>query len=360
MVNAVKLHMPGLSKEPMPSGNYRYRVRPAGDKRRKITLPVGPDHPDFMEHYSAARAGQKIARMPTPAETAIPRSISWLTHLFESAMAEKIRAGLMSQSTLTQRAAFYRRLREMHGDKALSMPKSEVIRIRDGMAQTPGAADNMVKAIRALFAWGQEQGYIPQGAANPADGVGKINRGTGAVPWSVADLENYRAVHPFGSSAHLALSLLMFTACRIGDVWWLGRSNETDIDGIPHLDWQPGKSGSARVTIPIAPPLLRSIRALKVIGPSYILTEHGQRHRSAKAFANRFRKWCLEAGLENRSAHGIRKAAGELMALQGATQYAIMAVHGHTQAKTSEQYTRGVNRRALAADAMQRLSGMEW
>lgn len=356
----MKLDMPGLIKERMASGRFRYRVRVEGNKRRKITLRVPPEHPDFYEHYHAARAGMQLERSATPAEASIPRSIAWLSHLFEAAMQDKVGHGQMHQSTLTQRSSFYKRLRAEHGDKSLFMPRSEVIKIRDSMAATPGAADNMVKSIRALFVWGIDQGHLPEDAPNPADGVSKINKGTGTIPWSVEDLENYRAVHPFGTTAHLALSILMFTACRVGDAWWIGRGNETMIDGTPHLDWQPGKKGSARVTIPIAPPLLKAIRAQKIVGPAYILTEHGQPHSSAKAFANRFRKWCDAAGLENRSAHGIRKAAGELMALQGATQYAIMAVHGHTQAKTSEQYTRDANRRMLAAGAMQKLSSMDW
>ncbi|MCZ0810817.1 hypothetical protein N5A93_01100 [Roseovarius sp. EGI FJ00037] len=48
------------------------------------------------------------------------------------------------------------------------------------------------------------------------------------------------------------------------------------------------------------------------------------------------------------------------MALQGATQYHIMAVHDHRQTMTSEGYMRGVNRQRLAGEAMQRMSEFEW
>ncbi|MDP1669812.1 hypothetical protein [Phaeovulum sp.] len=65
-------------------------------------------------------------------------------------------------------------------------------------------------------------------------------------------------------------------------------------------------------------------------------------------------------GAEGLSSHGIRKAAGELLALQGASQYHIMAVHGHSSAKTSEVYTKGVERDRLAEQAMRMLEGMEW
>jgi len=37
-----------------------------------------------------------------------------------------------------------------------------------------------------------------------------------------------------------------------------------------------------------------------------------------------------------------------------------LCVHGHTQAQTSEVYTKGVERWNLAAGAMRRLEKMDW
>jgi hypothetical protein len=37
-----------------------------------------------------------------------------------------------------------------------------------------------------------------------------------------------------------------------------------------------------------------------------------------------------------------------------------MAIHGHAQARTSETYTQGVNRRKLAAAAMDKMRGLAW
>ena len=70
--------------------------------------------------------------------------------------------------------------------------------------------------------------------------------------------------------------------------------------------------------------------------------------------------WCAQAGLADRSSHGIRKAVAEMMAEAGASQHQIMAVMAHTQAKTSEIYTKGAARRILAADGMQALSALDW
>ena len=56
----MKIDLPGLLKEMLPSGNYRYRVRVEGNKARRIRLHVGPDHEDFLIHYQAARRGVEM------------------------------------------------------------------------------------------------------------------------------------------------------------------------------------------------------------------------------------------------------------------------------------------------------------
>ncbi|WP_456390438.1 tyrosine-type recombinase/integrase [Profundibacter sp.] len=345
--------MPGLLDEK----GRGWRVRVKGNKRKRIPIPVGPDHPDFWDFYNAARAGVPLGRKATALEVATPKSISWITRKFEKAMQDKVDAGLMHPSTLQQRGAFYARLRKEYGNKHMEMPRSELVKFRDGMASTPGAADNMVKSVRALFTWAVEVGIMQD---NPATGIGKINKGKGAVPWSIDDLKVFRKRHQVGTTAHLALTLLMFTACRVSDVVLLGHRTEVKRDGLSYLDWQPAKSGSARVTVPILPPLARAIEAQTVVGPRYLLTAHGKPFSTPASFGNWFRARVAEAGLKNRSPHGIRKAAGELMALEGATQYHIMAVHGHTQAKTSEIYTQGVNRQKLAEEAMRLMGNMDW
>lgn len=354
--DTMQLDLAGLLRERLPSGNFRFRVRVEGHKHKRVSLTIPPEHPDFLAHYRAARAGIALTA-DSPTEQAVTEfTVDWLTHLFEASMRQRVDAGLMHKGTLHQRSAFYARLRADYGQKHMAMPRHAVENIRDSMTATPGAADNMVKSIRALYAWAIRHGHVTE---NPASGIEKINRGTGATAWTLQDMQEFKARHPVGSQAHLALTLFMFTACRIDDVVRLGPANEVTRDGLASLSWQPGKRGSAPVTVPILPPLSLAISATET-GSAYLLTDQGKPFASSAAFGNKFRTWVAQAGLTDRSPHGIRKAAGELMALSGASQYHIMAVHGHTQAKTSEIYTKGVNRTRLAAEAMETLRGMEW
>ena len=172
------LNLPGLICDRRASG-VRWLVRQAGNKAKRTTVP-DPKHPDFMQAYAAARRGEKY----TP-ETAIQDSLAWLVGEFEAHMAELVDADLLHPGTAKQRSAFYARICKDYGDKSMRMPRASLIQIRDRMSKTPGAADNMVKALRALYVWAIDRGLLTD---NPAAGIGKLNKGTGAVPWSIADL----------------------------------------------------------------------------------------------------------------------------------------------------------------------------
>lgn len=352
----MRLQFPGLLREALPSGNVRWRVRKAGDKRIRTVLNVDPSHPRFGEHYHAARAGIQLPPEPD-GQTVIKGSVGWLVDLYRAAMKDMEARGQLHKATVQQRGQFLLWLASEVGEYSATMPQGQLVLLRDKKAATPGAADNFIKAVRAMYAWGLERGHCK---ANPAAGIGKINRGTGATAWTPDDLLKYRQRHPQGTMAHLALSLLMFTACRLGDVYRLGRAHEVQRGGVTWLDWVPEKRGSARVRIPILPPLAAAIKAQTIVGPTYILTERGQPFASKNAFGNRFADWMRQADLTGLSAHGIRKAAGELLAMNGASQYEVMSVHGHSNAKTSEIYTAGADRDRLADLAMQKMSGMDW
>lgn len=353
----LKIEYPGLLKEKLPSGNYRYRVRVMGDPKRRIPLHVSPGDKNFSEHYRAARRGIEIKPETTPEEIHIKNSLGWLICKYLAWLEDPVGKGQYSKATLVQRRSKFAVLKP-YEEYSLAIPQDQLLRIRDEMADTPGSADNLIKAIRAMYAWAIDRKHA---TVNPAVGIGKINKCQGgATPWTVDDLKTYREKHPPGTSAHLCLTLFMFTACRISDAIRLGRANEFERAGVRGLGWQPVKKGSAFVEIPMPPPLLHATRAMTVQGPTYLLTEYGSPFKSPEGLRNRFRKWCDEAGLHQLSSHGIRKATGNLLAQEGASQYQIMSIHGHTQAKTSEVYTKDVERWRLAADAMQNLANMGW
>jgi len=75
-----------------------------------------------------------------------------------------------------------------------------------------------------------------------------------------------------------------------------------------------------------------------------------------ESFGNLFRKACREAGLQNRSAHGLRKAAATRAAENGATVAQLNAIFGWKGAKMTTLYTEAADRRRLSLDAMHLLA----
>ncbi len=354
--------LPGLLIEAHRNGSPRIRVRVKGNKARRMTLPVGLDHPDFLQHYDAARDGREYV---PGRRKVIERSLDWLCGQYLPFLTKMVEAGQASRATLNQRRSVLTRFcdhrdddGDRYGDTDLDLPQYAIVAVRDAWAATPGAADNLVKTVRALYSFAVERGLS---RANPAAGIKAINISKGgAKPWTLADLKQFREAHPKGSMARLWLTLTAFTACRIGDARILGRSHEVQRQGQTYLEWQPGKKGSAPVSIPMMPALYEATRAVTVVGPTYLLNDQGRPFASTEALRVRVQRWIAAAGLADLSSHGVRKAVGDYLAENGATQHQIMAVMAHTQAKTSEIYTRGVDRRNLASSAMQAMAGMDW
>ncbi|MBT2130087.1 tyrosine-type recombinase/integrase [Aliiroseovarius lamellibrachiae] len=363
MVDNMRKNFPGLTVETLKSGKQRLRVRVEGFPNRKIRINVDLDHPKFSEHYWSARAGIELEY--EPASLAVRQSIKWLTDKYLLHLEKMVAAKQASPATLRQRKSLLTRLcqhktdsDDLYGEMSLNAPTAAFVKVRDARAATPAEADNMIKAARSMYHWACDSGHAE---VNPLVGIKKIHRSQGgATPWTAEDLRNFKERHPQGTMAHLALTLHMFTAARSNDAIWLGRGQEFSSHEVRWLGWQPKKRGAAYVEIPMAKPLRDAITAVARIGDAYILSEHGKPFKNADSYRNWLRKRCDEAGLKGRSSHGVRKALAELLAEEGCSEHQIMAVLSHTQPSTSAIYTKGAERRAMAAEAMKSISGFGW
>lgn len=59
-------------------------------------------------------------------------------------------------STLKGRRTNLNRICQEYGDKPMLMNKANVLNLRDSMADRPGAADNTVKTLKAMYSWALE------------------------------------------------------------------------------------------------------------------------------------------------------------------------------------------------------------
>jgi integrase/recombinase XerD len=123
------------------------------------------------------------------------------------------------------------------------------------------------------------------------------------------------------------MALMLYTACRRGDVTSLGPQHIQD----GRLNYRQTKNAKRRpndLSIPVHEDLRRIIDETPRKHMTFLVTEFGKPF-SVAGFGNWFREKCDEAGLKHCSAHGLRKAAAAYLAECGATTLQIMAITGH-------------------------------
>ena len=349
----MKIDYPGLIEQKLPSGTVIYRVRPKGQhsKRVQISGEFGSD--EFIRQYWIARRGEKPEPEKKASEQEAPKSIGWLVQSYFEYLEERVKAGTTSAKTIKKKRNLLNRL-IVEPDKKMLIPREKLIEMQDKMGSTPAQADALMEAVSVMYDWAVERKYIPE---NTAKGIKQIYRkGDGATPWKAADVKKFFATHKYGSKPYIAMNVLLWTGCRIEDLTILGRKFECVLDGIEALRWTPLKRGSSEVSLPLFAPLKAATRSATVQGNTYVLGRGGNPYASGDAMSAMFKHWCREAGLNELSAHGVRKGLAEVLAEMGCTQYEIMAILGHSEAKTSEVYTRRVERWKLAQGAMEKVT----
>lgn len=351
VVDLANIKLKYVLAQKLPSGNVRYRFRRDG---KFTALPNDPTSKEFMDAYRALRFGTEL---PKKADTGLQGSMKWLVGEYCDHMRSMVKADQLSPLTLSQRENLLRRIASKYPNKdAFEMPSRKIREIMNDMSATPGAANNMLKSLRAMYRWAIDSGKTDE---NPTDGVKRFSVETnGFQAWTVADLRTYMKTHKLGTQAHLTLMLLVFTACRRSDLVRLGRQHIQDIHGVNCISFTQSKGGNKerqRVTIPILKPLADAINT-PVAGEMTFLMNAWGRPYSSKGFGAKFKTWTTEAEIEHLSMHGIRKAAGALLAEAGCTEYEVMAIHGHSDAKTSAIYTKTADRISLAKSAMEKFS----
>jgi len=228
--------------------------------------------------------------------------------------------------------------------------------LRDRKAATPGAANNRLKYLSAMFGWAVEDGRLRSNLVRDVRRLRYASKGFGT--WTVADVRRFEARHPVGTKAFLALALLLYLGVRRGDAVRLGPkmlSETTDGDGsiTRQITFVVRKTRYRRQTEtvkPILPVLWSVIQATPCGRDTFVETEY-RKPFTAAGFGGWFRVRCDEAGLPECTAHGLRKAGATLAAENGATDRQLMALYDWTAEKQANVYTAAANRKRLAAEA---------
>jgi integrase len=215
------------------------------------------------------------------------------------------------------------------------------------------AARNLHKQLKRLFKLAVKLEWIVVNPADTADSAGG-EKGTRHT-WSEAEISQYRARHPLGTNARLALEIILWTAQRRGDASRLGPQH---IKG-DRIEWTASKGDKPMVML-LAPQLKAAISAMPAVGIKTLLVTQWGKPFSVDGFGNRFAEWCMEAGLPDECrAHGLRKAIARRGAELEATQQQLKAIGGWEQDAEVTTYTKGVDQARLAETILSRIVAWE-
>lgn len=321
--------------------SYYFRCRHG----KRIRLP-DIDDPGFGDAYAAALAGiQAAPTRPHTHPAAKAGTLAWLVAMWKGSSAWAATA----PATRRQRDNILTHvLARAGGASYLAITARTIRQGREDRMTAPAAANNFLKTMRALFRWAKEAGLVE---TDPAREVTFIpNRTDGFMPWTAADVENYRAKWPIGTRERLAFEVLYQTGLRRGDAVRLGRQHVRD--GIATL--RAEKTGAV-LHVPIAAELTEAIAAGPAGDMAFIATMAG-RPMTKESFGNLFRRWCAAADVKA-SAHGLRKLAAADLAEAGGSEKELQAAFGWRTNAQSAVYTRTAENRRLAIQAARKRAG---
>jgi integrase len=341
----VKVEMPGLVSDDDRHGNTRYYYR-AGKGRKKVRIRAEVGSPEFHTAYTAAVA--QSSQGPTPSIMAPKGSFSSLCAAYMASTKFKVEYAEESQKW---RRRMLNSLCKTFGDKPFNkMEARHINEWVDARSDRPEAANNLVKCLRALYAFAIERDMTN---IDPTAGVKKIRTySDGFHTWTVTEVFQYLDTHGPGTRARTALYIALFTGLRRKDVASLGRQHIT-ADG-EFITLKAAKSRRKKLkdmTIPFLSVLRTEILDSAKGHMTFLRTAYGKPFTPA-GLGGAFRIWCDKAGLKHCSIHGLRKAGATIAADNGATDRQLMAIYNWTKADMATIYTQQRDNKKLAIDGM--------
>lgn len=301
-----------------------------------------PDYgsPDFADAYAAALAGEIAAPAKTRAKSG---SLRWLIDRYRESGAWS----QLSMATRRARENIFRKIIENAGNEQFAdVTRGDIVDGRDRRRETPFAANDYLKAVRALFKWAVEAQHVD---VNPTDGVkGLTQETTGFHAWTEEEVAQFEKRWPIGTRERLALAILLYSGLRRGDASQLGRQHIRE--GV--ISVRTEKTGT-QVYIPVLPQLAEIIAATPSNGLAFVATPSGKA-MTKESFGNWFKDACKAAKVPG-SAHGLRKLGATRLANAGASVHELQAVFGWESGRMAEVYTKEADRARLARQAMGKL-----
>lgn len=349
-------------------GKRRHQFRRKGHKG-KPTIKGRAGSQEFMDHYHAlvdqtggtlvAEAGSSRIKAGT-IDATVAR---YYVHDSFKVLAEVSRK--MRRREIDKFRNFLTPGGHRYGDNRFRMmAPRQVDNFCEGESQS--IVEDRIKALRHLFKFAITQGEM---TVDPSLHIQRATfKSKGHMTWKLQPVEMYRARHPVGTMARVAIELMLNIAARRTDVYQIGRPHMMfDAERqMSILTWRPSKTSRSTgkvLSIPVLPLLQEALDAMaKSMALTFLTDDKGMPFKNANAFGTQFAKWCNEAGLpavlcadgktRNYRAHGLRKAALYTLWKLGATPAMLQSIGGQSSLAELQKYIAEVEQDEMAVAAM--------
>jgi len=335
-----KPRFPNLRRERTRHGRTVWYYRQDDGPRIRIKGEFGTD--EFIESYKSALSG------PYQSSKKMELRTGMLGGLLSSYRKSAAWTSL-SPTTRKQRDALFASFGDALGVQFAEITRKEIAAGLQRRKETPFAANNWLKAMRAVFRWALDEELVD---IDPTVGVRSLKTKTdGFHAWTNREVEQFERQWPIGTRERLALAVLLNTGFRRGDAIRLGEGNRRG-DAF-YIRTQ--KTGQA-VILPILTSLSHIIEASPVGKTTYLAQINGEPW-NVFSFGNWFHDACRAAGVPG-SAHGLRKLAATRLWEAGVSEAQLDAAMGwKTGSGMSRIYARKADRERLGREAFDKLKG---
>ena len=213
---------PGVQIQRNRHGNVRFYFR-AGRGAPRVRLHKEYGSKEFLEELACARMGvpyKGAAKAAKPLKTlrdGEEGSLAWLVEQYKKRGTKELAPVV--------RGRRWRVLDEICQSKHKGRPRGtlpyalmerkHVIEIRDELRDTPGARNDFIKTMSAMFGWAIEAGIAK---VNPVTGIKREKSGDGFHTWTVDEVEQFIDRHRAGTRGWLYLHLALFTGLRLQEL----------------------------------------------------------------------------------------------------------------------------------------------
>jgi integrase len=226
--------------------------------------------------------------------------------------------------------------------------RKDLQRLVDSRAETPGAANSLLRAVNALYKWGRTRGHVEN---NPCRDVLELRVGE-HQPWPEHVVEAALAAE--NDRVRLAVHLLLYTGQRIGDVVKMKWTDVTTAaDGIRRIAVEQEKTGR-QLIIPAHSALQRELdRHPRSLG--YIIAGVQGRPLAQKTLRSDLQAFAANAGAKV-VPHGLRKNAVNALLEAGCSAAEVAAITGQSLLMV-DHYAMGRSQRKLGEAAILKWQG---